>query len=149
VIWSSQACEGPGAPRLDSVRILYLESAYAGSRKPAWTRSARAPYTGHDLTALKRIIEAQAQGAAIMGLSMYLPGTAITLKDGQVEQSNFDGFAVQRITDAPEFDVHIVPSAEPPTSMGEPGLPPLAPAFANAIGRLTGKPIRQLPFNVA
>ena len=48
----------------------------------------------------------------------------------------------------PQFDVHIVPSAEPPTGMGEPGLPPLAPAFANAIARLTGKPLRQLPFNV-
>ncbi len=49
----------------------------------------------------------------------------------------------------PQFDVHIVPSAEPPTGMGEPGLPPLAPAFANAIARLTGKPLRQLPFNLA
>ena len=52
------------------------------------------------------------------------------------------------MTDTPAFDVHIVPSAEPPTGMGEPGLPPLAPAFANAIARLTGKPLRQLPFNV-
>ena len=49
----------------------------------------------------------------------------------------------------PQFDVHIVPSADPPTGMGEPGLPPLAPAFANAIARLTGKPLRQLPFNLA
>ncbi len=47
----------------------------------------------------------------------------------------------------PQFEVHIVPSADAPTGMGEPGLPPLAPAFANAIARLTGKPLRQLPFN--
>ena len=60
------------------------------------------------------------------------------------EQSNFGDFTVARITDMPEFDVHIVPSAEPPTGMGEPGLPPLAPAFANAIAQLTGKPLRQL-----
>jgi isoquinoline 1-oxidoreductase beta subunit len=88
------------------------------------------------------------QGAAVMGLSMCLPGSAITLKDGAVEQGNFGDFTVARISNVPEFDVHIVPSAEPPTGMGEPGLPPLAPAFANAIARLTGKPLRQLPFNI-
>ena len=95
-----------------------------------------------------RTIEAQVQGAAIMGMSMCLAGSAITLKDGVVEQSNFGDFTVARITSAPEFDVHIVPSADPPTGMGEPGLPPLAPAFANAIAQLTGKPVRQLPFNI-
>ncbi|HSV53475.1 MAG TPA: xanthine dehydrogenase family protein molybdopterin-binding subunit [Burkholderiaceae bacterium] len=96
-----------------------------------------------------RTIEAQAQGAAVMGLSMCLPGAAITLKDGEVQQSSFGDFTVARITDMPQFDVHIVPSADAPTGMGEPGLPPLAPAFANAIARLTGKPQRQLPFNLA
>ncbi|AKU11118.1 aldehyde oxidase and xanthine dehydrogenase molybdopterin binding protein [Azoarcus sp. CIB] len=96
-----------------------------------------------------RGVEAQVQGAAMMALSMCLPGAAITFKDGEVEQRNFDGFTVARITDAPEFDVHIVPSAEPPTGMGEPGLPPLAPAFANAIAQLTGTPIRELPFKLA
>jgi isoquinoline 1-oxidoreductase beta subunit len=48
----------------------------------------------------------------------------------------------------PEFSIHVVPSAEPPTGMGEPGLPPLAPAFANAVARLTGKPVRELPFKL-
>ncbi|WP_377704617.1 molybdopterin cofactor-binding domain-containing protein [Pseudoduganella sp. UC29_71] len=96
-----------------------------------------------------RSIEAQVQGAAVMGLSMCLPGEAITLKDGVVEQSNFGDFTVARMTDTPGFAVHIVPSAEPPTGIGEPGLPPLAPAFANAIARLTGKPIRNLPFDLA
>jgi len=95
-----------------------------------------------------RTIEAQLQGAAVMGLSMCLPGSAITLKDGEVQQSNFGDFTVARITDVPQFAVHIVPSADAPTGMGEPGLPPLAPAFANAIARLTGKPQRQLPFNL-
>ncbi len=96
-----------------------------------------------------RSVEAQVQGAAVMGLSMCLPGSAITLKDGVVEQSNFSDFTVARITDMPAFEVHIVPSADAPTGMGEPGLPPLAPAFANAIARLTGKPLRQLPFSLA
>ncbi|PXW97600.1 isoquinoline 1-oxidoreductase beta subunit [Sphaerotilus hippei] len=96
-----------------------------------------------------RTVEAQVQGAALMGLSMCLPGAAITLKDGEVQQSNFGDFVVPRITDMPEIAVHTVPSADPPTGMGEPGLPALAPAFANAIARLTGKPQRQLPFQLA
>ncbi len=94
-------------------------------------------------------VEAQVQGGALMGLSMCLPGAAITLKDGVVEQSNFADFVVPRITDMPQVNVHIVPSADAPTGMGEPGLPPLAPAFANAIARLTGKPLRELPFKMA
>jgi len=96
-----------------------------------------------------RTVEAQVQGAALMGLGMCLPGAAITLKDGVVEQQNFGDYTVARMSDMPRFAVHIVPSADAPTGMGEPGLPPLAPAFANAIARLTGKPIRQLPFELA
>ncbi|MFZ6759497.1 molybdopterin cofactor-binding domain-containing protein [Undibacterium sp. Ji50W] len=96
-----------------------------------------------------RTIEAQVQGAAVMGLGMCLPGAAVTFKDGVVEQSNFGDYTVARMTDIPAFEVHVVPSAEPPTGMGEPGLPPLAPAFANAIAKLTGKPVRQLPFNIS
>jgi isoquinoline 1-oxidoreductase beta subunit len=95
-----------------------------------------------------RSVEAQVQGAAVMGLSMCLPGGAITLKEGVVQQSNFADFSVPRITDIPEFSIHVVPSAEPPTGMGEPGLPPLAPAFANAVARLTSKPVRELPFKL-
>jgi len=94
-------------------------------------------------------LEAQVQGGALMGLSMCLPGAAITLKDGVVEQSNFNDYVVPRITDMPQIAVHTVPSADAPTGMGEPGLPPLAPAFANAIASLTGKPVRELPFQLA
>ena len=94
-------------------------------------------------------VEAQVQGGALMGLSMCLPGAAITLKDGVVEQSNFGDFVVPRITDMPTVAVHMVPSADAPTGMGEPGLPALAPAFANAVSRLTGKRLRELPFKLA
>ena len=96
-----------------------------------------------------KTLEAQVQGAALMGLATCLPGNAITLKDGVVEQRNFGDYVVPRINQMPQIAVHTVPSAEPPTGMGEPGLPPLAPAFANAIARLTGKPLRQLPFQLA
>jgi isoquinoline 1-oxidoreductase beta subunit len=95
-----------------------------------------------------RTVEAQVQGAALMGLGMCLPGAAITLKDGVVQQSNFGDYVVARITDMPAIAVHTVPSADPPTGMGEPGLPPLAPAFANALARLTGKALRELPFKL-
>ncbi|MFZ6813642.1 molybdopterin cofactor-binding domain-containing protein [Undibacterium sp. Rencai35W] len=93
-------------------------------------------------------IEAQVQGGALMGLSMCMPGAAITLKDGVVEQSNFGDFVVPRITEMPKVSVHIVPSADAPTGMGEPGVPALAPAFANAIAKITGKRLRELPFKL-
>ncbi len=94
-------------------------------------------------------IEAQMQGAALMGLGMTLPGAAITLKDGVVEQQNFGDYVVARMNDMPHVDVHLVPSQDAPTGIGEPGLPPLAPAFANAVFRLTGKRLRKLPFDLA
>jgi isoquinoline 1-oxidoreductase beta subunit len=93
-------------------------------------------------------IEAQVQGGALMGLGMTLPNARITLKDGVVEQQNFSDYQVARMVDMPHVDVYIVPSTEPPTGMGEPGLPPLAPAFANALSRLTGKRLRKLPFDL-
>ena len=94
-------------------------------------------------------IEAQVQGGVLMALGMTLPGAAITLKDGVVEQQNFGDYVVARITDMPQVDVHIVASSDAPTGMGEPGLPPLAPAFANALFKLTGKRLRKLPFDLA
>jgi isoquinoline 1-oxidoreductase beta subunit len=94
-------------------------------------------------------VEAQVQGAALMGLGTTLPGAAVTLKDGVVQQSNFGDYTVARINQMPKISVHIVPSADAPTGMGEPGLPPLAPAFANALARLSKKPLRELPFNFA
>jgi isoquinoline 1-oxidoreductase beta subunit len=129
----------------DSV-VAYVVEASVRDGRPALHRVTAGVHC--NLAVNPRTVEAQVQGAAVMGLSMCLPGSAITLKDGVVEQSNFGDYTVARITDIPEFDVHIVPSAEPPTGMGEPGLPPLAPAFANAIARLTGKPQRKLPFNI-
>ena len=94
-------------------------------------------------------IEAQVQGAALMALGTTLPGAAITLKDGVVQQNNFYDYTVARMPQMPLISVHVVPSNDPPTGMGEPGLPPLAPAYANAVAALTGKTPRGLPFNLA
>ena len=127
--------------------VAYVVEASVQDGQPVLHRATAGVHC--NLAVNPRSVEAQIQGAAVMGLSMCLPGAAITLKDGIVEQSNFGDFVVPRITDIPEFAVHIVPSADAPKGVGEPGLPPLAPAFANAIAQLTGKPVRQLPFNLA
>lgn len=95
-----------------------------------------------------RAVEAQVQGAVTMAIGLTLPGAAITFKDGVVEQSQLSDYQIARISEVPDIAVHIVPSMEPPTGMGEPGLPPLAPAFANAIAKLTGKRLRSLPFDL-
>ncbi|NDP59033.1 MAG: xanthine dehydrogenase family protein molybdopterin-binding subunit [Oxalobacteraceae bacterium] len=94
-------------------------------------------------------IEAQVQGAILMGLGTTLAGAAVTLKDGVVQQNNFNDYLVARMPDMPKVAVHIVASGDAPTGMGEPGLPPLAPAFANALARLSGKRLRKLPFDLA
>lgn len=93
-------------------------------------------------------IVAQVESAIVFGLSAALSG-AITFKDGQVEQSNFHNYAPLRIGDTPLVDVHIVPSSAPPSGVGEPGTPPIAPAVANAVFALTGKRLRSLPFKVS
>jgi isoquinoline 1-oxidoreductase beta subunit len=94
-------------------------------------------------------IEAQVQGATLMAVGTTLPGAAITLKDGVVEQRQFSDYTVARMPDMPHVEVFIVPSLDAPTGMGEPGLPPLAPAYANALFKLTGKRLRKLPFDLA
>jgi isoquinoline 1-oxidoreductase beta subunit len=96
-----------------------------------------------------RSVEAQVQGSALMALATTLPGHAITLKDGRVEQNNFHQYTLPRLPQMPQVAVHIVPSNDPPKGMGEPALPPLAPAMANAVARLTGRRVRELPFSLA
>jgi len=90
-------------------------------------------------------IAAQVEGAVVYGLSAALK-EAITIKGGAVEQSNFHDFELLRIDEMPVIEVHIVPSTALPTGTGEPGLPPAAPAVANAIFALTGNRLRKLPF---
>ena len=91
-------------------------------------------------------VKAQMEGGIIFGLSAALYGE-ITLKDGRVEQSNFDSYQVVRIDQAPQVEVHIVQSGEAPGGIGEPGTAAIAPAVVNAIFAATGKRLRKLPID--
>lgn len=94
-------------------------------------------------------VAAQLEGATVFGLTAALNGE-ITYKDGKVEQTNFHNYVPLRINEmAPKVEVHLVKSTEPPGGVGEPGLPPIAPAVANALFALTGKRHRQLPIRSA
>jgi isoquinoline 1-oxidoreductase beta subunit len=91
------------------------------------------------------VITAQMEGGIGFGIGAVRFG-AITLNAGRVEQDNFNGYRVLRINEMPKIEVHIVPSAEPPTGVGEPGVAPVGPAIANAIFAATGTRVRILPF---
>jgi isoquinoline 1-oxidoreductase beta subunit len=91
------------------------------------------------------IVKAQIEGGVGYGLGAILKGE-ITLDGGRVVQGNFDDYQVLTIDEMPRVEVHIVPSREPPTGVGEPGVPPIGPAVANAAFAATGKRIRVLPF---
>lgn len=90
------------------------------------------------------VVRAQMEGGIGYALAAALTGS-ITLKDGVVEQSNFNDYPVLRINEMPKVEVHIVKSAAAPTGVGEPGVPPLAPALASALRAATGKLIHTLP----
>jgi isoquinoline 1-oxidoreductase beta subunit len=90
------------------------------------------------------VIAAQMEGGIGFGLGAALYG-AITLKDGRVEQSNFNSYRVLRMSEMPKVEVHIVASTEAPTGVGEPGVAPIGPALANAIFAATGKRERVFP----
>jgi len=91
-------------------------------------------------------VEAQMEGGIVFGLTAALHG-AITLKNGRVEQSNFHDYPMLTINEMPKVEVYIVQSQEPPSGVGEPGVPPIAPAVANASFAATNKRIRRLPIH--
>jgi isoquinoline 1-oxidoreductase subunit beta len=93
-------------------------------------------------------VQAQVQGAIIFGITAALYGE-ITVKNGRVEQTNFDTYQILRMNEAPAINVHIVQSAEAPGGMGEPGTSAIVPAIVNAIFATTGKRLRKMPVDVS
>ena len=91
-----------------------------------------------------RNVEVQMSGAIAFGLTATLK-SSITIAKGRAEQSNFDDFPIMKIDEMPKVEVHIVPSTAAPTGIGEVGVPPIAPAIANAVFAATGKRVRKLP----
>ena len=89
-------------------------------------------------------VQAQIQSGIIFGTTAALYGE-ITLKDGRVEQTNFDTYQILRMNEAPAIEVHIVKSSEPPGGMGETGTSAIVPAISNAIFAATGKRLRKMP----
>lgn len=89
-------------------------------------------------------VKAQVEGAAVFGLTAALKG-AISVQQGRVQQRNFDGYPVLRMSEMPVVETWIVPSEAPPSGAGEPPVPPVAPAVANALFAATGKRVRRLP----
>ena len=91
-------------------------------------------------------IKAQMEGGTGFGLGSIL-AEELTLVNGEVEQGNYDTYTPLRISAMPEVDVHIVPSTNKPTGVGEPGVPSIGPAVANAIAAAGGRRIRVLPMS--
>src|SRR2546425_11042126 len=94
------------------------------------------------------IVKAQMEGGIIFGLTAALK-TEITLENGRVQQKNFHDYQMLRMFESPEIQVHIIPSELSPTGVGEPSVPPVAPALTNAIFAATGKRVRRLPIRAA
>lgn len=93
------------------------------------------------------LASAQIEGGIVFGLSAALKG-AITIENGQVQQSSFEDYPILTLAETPEIEVHILPSTLPPTGVGEPGVPPIAPAVANAVFAATGRRLRTLPLRL-
>jgi len=93
------------------------------------------------------VIRAQMEGAVMFGLTAALHGE-LNLDNGAFRESNFHDYPILRMNEAPEVEVIIVDSSSPPTGVGEPGLPPIAPAVANAVYRATGRRLTSLPLTL-
>ena len=135
-----------------------MASRSSSSSRPIWRRSPKSKWRRTAAVRVRRVVcavdcgtvvnpdtvQAQIQSAIIFGITAALYGE-ITLKDGRVEQTNFDSYQMLRMNEAPAIEVHIVQSSEPPGGMGEAGTSAIVPAVANAIFAATGKRLRKMP----
>ena len=94
------------------------------------------------------IVRAQMEGSIMFGLTAALHGNH-ELKNGEIQETNFHNYPILRMNEAPAVDVVIIDSGTEPTGVGEPGLPPIAPAVANAVFNATGQRLRSLPLKVS
>lgn len=122
------------------------EVSVAADGKPTVHRVVAAVDCGQVVN--PQIVRRQVESAIVYGLSAALHGR-IDIAGGEVVQGNFDDYPVLRMRDMPTVEVHIVPSAEKPSGIGEPGLPPAAPAVCNALFAATGQRVRRLPVDPA
>ena len=90
------------------------------------------------------IVEAQMEGAIAFGLTATLK-SSVTIRNGRVAESGFHDFPLLRMDEMPQVEVYLVPSAHAPSGIGEPGVPPVAPAVTNAVFAATGRRLRTLP----
>ena len=137
-------------------------SPCSSSSRPTWRRSPKSKCAKDGAVRVRRVVcavdcgtvvnpdtvRAQIQSAIIFGITAALYGE-ITLKDGRVEQTNFDTYQMLRMNEAPAIEVHIVQSSEPPGGMGEAGTSAIVPAVTNAIFAATGKRLRKMPVDTA
>ncbi len=91
-----------------------------------------------------RNVMGQLEGGIVFGIGPALY-EQLNIRNGEIEEANFGEYRVMRMSDAPEIEIELIPSAYPVGGVGEAGVPPISPAIANAFAQLTGKRIRQLP----
>ncbi len=144
-----------GARARDEVWGLALHESFGSvvGQVAKLRRTAKGPKLEHvvcvvdcGLALNPNIVAMQMESGIGYGLSATLNG-AITLKEGRVEQSNFDDYPVLRINEMPSIEVHIVPSRNKPSGVGEPGTPVIAPALVNALASMNDQPVRTLPLS--
>jgi isoquinoline 1-oxidoreductase beta subunit len=150
--WGSPLAEEAGAKRGKGIAASYNQGAWVAEVAEVTIRNEKLTIDRFTAAIDSGLIinpqaaELQVQGGIIEGISAALMGE-ITLKDGLVEQSNFHNYPISRIHQIPDIDVHFVKNNTEPRGLGEPPLPPVAPAICNAVYAATKKRIRQLPLN--